>query len=490
MKRRPNIILCMSDQLRAFEVGCYGNSVIRTPNMDRLAAEGVRFEHAITNFPVCMAARSVVLSGQYNRACTGGIGNVAFPSRPGRRTMPEYPDHGRPHLQERTLPECLREMGYDTAAIGKWHIHSWPQDVGFDHFIIPRVHHCHTGQCFTEDGGPEFVPEGYSVDFESARVADYLRGQAGRDRPFFLYYNISPPHCPVADAPEKYLKMYRPEDIPIRPNVDLTKPLKNQDHWFRVYRYDFRYYEFHLPYTEHLPENYDLRALIAEYYGLTTWADDALGTVLRALDDTGLAEDTIVVLASDHGDNLGSLGLVQKGGPNEESIRIPMLFRWPSGAKHGLVAADQVASLVDLMPTLLDLAGGSQQAHTHGVSMASIIRGESDGAARSHAVIETGNGAAVRSADHMYFVRFEEKSRVLSGSPTQFYDLESDPYEMQNLAEEQGDSEIGRALDEILRAKPSSSKGRYLRKITVSTTTGPGIPVDPAVTRNFTEDQV
>lgn len=417
--------------------------------MDRLAAEGLRFETAVTNYPVCMAARSVLLSGQYNRRCTGGVGNVAFPFRPDRGNMPEYPDPGRPHLRERTLPECLREHGYHTAAIGKWHIHSWPQDVGFDHFLIPRVHHCHTGQCFTENGGPEFVPEGYSVDFESARVADYLRGRSGSDQPFFLYYNISPPHCPLADAPEKYLRMYPPETVPIRPNVDLTTPLKDQDHWFRVYRYDFRYYEMHLPYTDHLPPGYDLRALIAEYYGLTTWADDALGTVLRALDDTGLAEDTIVVLTSDHGDNLGSLGLVQKGGPNEESIRIPMLLRWPALVTPGRVAREQVASLVDLMPTLLDLAGASPESHTHGCSLAGIVRGESETTARPHAFVETGHGAGIRTSNHLYFLPFAENSHALSDRPAQFYCLDSDPYELHNCAEE--DSEAAISLDATLR---------------------------------------
>ncbi|HUU59929.1 MAG TPA: sulfatase-like hydrolase/transferase, partial [Phycisphaerae bacterium] len=81
MSNRPNIVLCTCDQLRAFEVGCCGNPVVRTPNVDRLAGEGVRFETAVTNFPVCMAARSVLLSGQYNRTCTGGVANVGFPSR-------------------------------------------------------------------------------------------------------------------------------------------------------------------------------------------------------------------------------------------------------------------------------------------------------------------------------------------------------------------------------------------------------------------------
>ena len=123
MKKRPNIVLCICDQLRAFEVGCYGNRVVRTPNVDRLASEGVRFEVAVTNAPVCMAARSVLLSGQHNRTCTGGVANVAYPSRPGDFNMPEYPDYGRPHLKDPTLPETLRGLGYHTAVIGKWHVH-------------------------------------------------------------------------------------------------------------------------------------------------------------------------------------------------------------------------------------------------------------------------------------------------------------------------------------------------------------------------------
>ena len=98
MKKHPNIIICTCDQLRAFEVGCYGNDVIRTPHIDRLAAEGVRFETAVSNYPVCMAARSVLLSGQYNRTCTGGIGNVCYSSPDGETFFPQYPGPGPPHL--------------------------------------------------------------------------------------------------------------------------------------------------------------------------------------------------------------------------------------------------------------------------------------------------------------------------------------------------------------------------------------------------------
>ncbi|HEY9075067.1 MAG TPA: sulfatase-like hydrolase/transferase [Anaerolineaceae bacterium] len=440
MTQPPNILLVICDQLRAFEIGCYGNPVIHTPGMDRLAAEGVRFETAISNYPVCMPARSVLLSGQYNRTCTGGVSNVAYPGRPGDFNMPEYPEFGRPHLPDPTLPELLQAAGYHTAVIGKWHVHSWPHQVGFDRYLIPRVHHCHSGQLFTENGGMEFSPPGYSVDYEADRVEAFLRQP--HDQPFFLYYSISPPHNPLRDAPEKYLEMYDPAAIPLRPNVDLSQRLKDQDYWFKVYRWDFRYYNLHLPFAEELPADYNLRQLIAEYYGLTTWVDDCLGRVLRTLDETGLAENTVVVFTSDHGDNLGSNGLVQKGGPNEEAVRIPLLLRGPGLPSGGQVVSQQVASLVDLAPTLLSLAGVACPAHFHGSDLLT--------SPQETGFIETGSGVGVRTCSHLYFLPFSNKPR-LADSPQFFYDLQADPYQQHNLAGSGVQVETARALDALLR---------------------------------------
>jgi choline-sulfatase len=444
MPRRPNIIVCLCDQLRWAEVGCYGNPVIRTPHMDRLAREGVRFEQAVTNFPVCMAARSVLLSGQYNRTCTGGIANVNFETRPGDCAMPEYPDPGRPHLRDTTLPETLRALGYETAVIGKWHVHSWPNDVGFDHWLIPRVHHCHSGQSYTNNGGPEFVPAGWSVDFEAERVEHFLGQRAGSQQPFFLYYAISPPHCPLADAPEHYLKMYAKEDIPLRPNVDLSRRLDDEDYWLKVYRWDFRYYSHHLPYTEVLPEGYDLRQVMADYYGLTTWTDDAVGRMLAVLDDTGLADDTIVVFSSDHGDNLGSLGLVQKGGPNEESARIPLLWRHPACIEPRVVT-DRVASLVDVAPSLIAAAGGDPPRHMAGRYLFEPTP------SRPHAFIEGGLSAAIRTPSHLYGCLRDARGGPLRAAPTWFYDLEADPYQMTNLAGTGAQAGVAAELDAVLR---------------------------------------
>ncbi len=445
MPDRPNIVLCICDQLRAFETGCYGNPVIQTPHVDRIAREGVRFETAVTNFPVCMAARSVLLSGEHNRTCTGGVSNVAYQTRAGDCALPEYPFPGRPHLRDTTMPELLREAGYETAVVGKWHIHSWPDDVGFDNYLIPRVHHCHSGQSFTENGGPEFIPDGWSVDFEADRVEQFIAARQDAAQPFFLYYSISPPHCPVADAPEEFLTMYAPAAIPLRPNVDLSQPLQNQDYWFRVYRYDFRHYNLQLPYADRLPEGYDLRWLIAEYYGMTTWMDRAVGRMLGALDRAGLADNTIVVFTSDHGDNLGSLGLVQKGGPTEESIRIPLVARGP-GLGAGRVVTDRVASLVDVAPTLLDAVGVATPAHMPGQC---LTRPAAPG--RDHAVVEIGHGAAVRTLTHMYHLQPGPDGHGLREAPTHFYDVATDPYELTNLAGTDAQPETARQLDGLLR---------------------------------------
>jgi arylsulfatase A-like enzyme len=448
---KPNILLCMSDQLRAFEVGCYGNPVIHTPHLDRLAGEGSRFETAVTTFPVCMAARSVTLSGQYNRTCTGGVGNVGTVDPQGHIYLPQYPDPARPHLKAPTLPEILREQGYQTAAIGKWHIHSWPQDIGFDSYLIPRVHHCHTGQHYTDNGGPEFIPSGYSVDFECDQVESFLKQQEVDDskKPFFLFYNISPPHCPLSDAPEKYLKMYSPESIPLRPNVDLSKRLPDQEHWLKVYRWDFRYYNFHLPYTEDL-QGYGLRQAIAEYYGLISWVDDCIGRMLAALDRTGLAETTIVVFTADHGDYLGSHGRVQKGDLHEESVRIPLLVRWPTVLRPQALSG-QVAALVDLAPTLLDLIRVEIPKHMHGRSLAPALRGEGEHVLEDGAIIETGSGVGIRTANHLYGLPFQPENRQLALQPHYFFDLHADPYQLHNLAGSGEHPEVAQALDARLR---------------------------------------
>lgn len=451
---RPNIIICMCDQLRAVEVGCYGNDVIRTPNIDRLASEGVRFETAVSNCPVCMPGRSITLSGQYSRSCTGTLNNAHdWLKYADTWTMTQYPVDGRPHLPEQTLPECLSDAGYATAAIGKWHIHSWPNDIGFDHYLIPRVFHCHSGQSFTEDGGPEFVPEGYSVDFEIDRVGQYLRDHANADEPFFLYYNISPPHCPLNDAPDHYLNMYAPEDIPLRDNVpvDQSGNLPADDEWFRIYRWDFKYYAHRLPHATHIPEGYDLRQLIASYYGLTTWVDDTVGKLMSHLDSNGLADDTLLIFCSDHGDMLGSHGKWQKSSLLDESSHIPMICRLPDRVQPS-ISTGQVPSLLDLAPTALGMVGLPIPGHMQGQDLSPVLQGTCENLECPHSFIEANaDGIGIRTSTHLYGIPWVGDTYDIEDRPNYFFDMAADPYQLNNLVGTAEQAAVAAELDHLLR---------------------------------------
>lgn len=444
---RPNVVLCICDQLRAFETGCYGNEVVRTPHLDRLATEGVRFETAVSNNPVCMPARSCLLSGQYSRTCTGMLGNYGERQADGSTTMPEYPAADRPHLPAPALPEMFRSLGYDTALIGKWHVHSAPGSLGFDYSLYPRVHHRHSGQAFVENDGGEFRVDGFSVRFESDQVGGYLRDRENQEKPFFLYYSISPPHMPLMDAPETYLEMYDPDDIPLRPNVFRDGQLPYDEHWFKVYLWDFLFYEQHLPFTRTLPPGFDLRRLVALYYGVTTWVDDMVGRLMHFLRAYRHAENTIVVFLSDHGDNLGSHHLFNKGRLIEESIRIPLIFHAPSRLKPR-VSTTATAQIIDVMPTLLSLCGGSVPAHVQGKDLAGTIS-TGEAPEEEGVFIETGRGEiGLRTATHTYGIRIDPKTGRVLDDRACFYDLRTDPYQMNNLRESDRDSELAAELQD------------------------------------------
>ncbi len=447
MSTPPNIVFCMCDELRWSELGCYGHPHIRTPHIDGLASEGVRFDVGISNAPICMPARSVVLSGQHARTCCGITTNSGWPGGAsfGDAGFPQWPTGPRVHLPDTTLPELLRDAGYATAAVGKWHIEAWPDRIGFDHYVIPAHHHAHSAQWFCEDGGPLFSPDGYSVDYELARVGQYFQQRADDDgdQPFFLYYNISPPHMPLADAPERYTRMYGRDDVVVRGNVDLDRPIANQTQRFLTYLWDYRYYRDKLPYTLSLPrEGFDIVDLTAMYMGLVTWVDDTVGGMLAALDAAGLAENTIVVFTADHGENIGSWGQMGKGMWRDESARVPMMARGP-GVRTNAVTR-QIGSLVDWAPTLLDLAGAAPPAHMHGQSLAPVLRGERETLDRNYAIIESAQqGVGIRTPTITCGIPWDggsaqEPNRPIKSAISELFDMEADPYSLHNLVDDAG----------------------------------------------------
>ena len=425
---QPNIVLCMCDQLRAFEVGCYGNEHVRTPNMDRLARSGARFDLAITPDPVCTPARSSTLTGQYARTCAGMLNNV--------HRNPANPERER--LLDPTLPEVLRENGYHTELIGKWHIGPRPCLIGFDRAVYPKVAHRYYDQTYFTDEGDSFVVEEFGPEWEMQRVREFLAGRRDAEEPFFLFHNISLPHQPIGRGhmPDRYVEMYDPDEVPLRPNTMQDGEPSHDRFWFNVYT-SADFFWRHVKDEEQAPEDivaedFDLRDLTALYYGATTCVDDLLGELMGALDENGLAEDTIVVFVSDHGDNLGSHGLFNKNSLIEEAIRVPLIVRdprWdPAENETDLV------NLIDIAPTLLDLAGAGEPEHMQGQSMRPLMEGKTEVPERDATFIETGPMIAIRTRSHLYGVHYDEEEREVVAGEEWFYDLRTDPYELNNLA--------------------------------------------------------
>ena len=434
---KPNVIVCLCDQLRAFDVGCYGSSFVRTPNMDAFASQGVRFETACSNNPLCTPARSILLSGQYSRTCAGSLTNVGEPE-PERGIFPDP-----------TIADAFKAAGYRTGLIGKWHIGPHPRTLGFDSAFFPHHSHRYTGQTYFDNDDRSRVIDGFAHEAELDELSRFLETDPGE--PFFLYYNISQPHMPLADIPERYKQMYAPADVPLRANVFADGKAACDENWFLIYLWDYLYYDRHLPYTVKLPEGFDLRRLTALYDGSVTWADDQLGELMRKLASAGLDENTIVLFTSDHGDNLGSHQLFNKDRLYEESIRIPMMYRWPGGLAtppsppyqggDGGVIDTQVASLVDVMPTLLSLAGVDVPKSVQGVDVSRVLSGENASVGENAAFIETSDGpVGIRTLEHLYGINKAKDGKHRTSDVTDdsymFFDITRDPLQARNLADQ------------------------------------------------------
>ena len=448
MKDKPNIIVCICDQMQSFALGCYGNDYVRTPNIDRLGNDGVQFDIGISNNPVCMPGRSSLMSGKHARTCMGYFANdvAMLPVKGALETQdPEY-QRGT-HLPGRTLADCLREAGYTTAAVGKWHIRPAPELIGFDYSLLPMNNHRHTGQEFRENGGKPVPVDGFSLHYEIENVEKYLA--TPREKPFFLYYSIMPPHMPLADMPEEYLTMYSPDEVPLRPNVAPDGKLPFDEEELLDYLWDYRHYSEREPDKIKLPDGFDVKDATALYYGAVSWVDEMVGRMMRALEANGLDKNTLVIFTADHGDELGSHGQWMKARLTEESIRVPMIY-WAPEMYPACENRSQGAQLVDIMPTLLDVAGTDIPEEVQGRSLASILAGQTESLEDNAAYIQTSSWIGVRTPTHTYGIQIEVEEPITDGAERKFYDNISDPYQLRELAGTGEQAELAKELEEQL----------------------------------------
>ena len=438
--RRPNVLFIQTDQHRMDALGCYGNAIVQTPNIDRLAGGGVRFASAFTCTGVCTPARGALLRGQYPHK-TGMIFN---PENPGGRIGERLCTYDRP---VEPFSRVLAEAGYDLHHVGKWHIGSWsgttPRQFGFKGQFYPGYgyprEHAHYLRYLKSRGADGFdlrTPRGgkaaeryfneHPVPAE-ASIPGYLCGQAVAalkrcakgGRPFFLGLNFWGPHIPV-NIPPEYLYMYDPADMPLPPsfaNVTDHRPAivdKAHRMWGGA--------------TLNEPM---VRRIIAAYYGYVTLIDHQIGRVLRNLADTGLADDTVIVFTSDHGSTLGAHGLQDKGlNMYDDVYRVPLIISGPAVARPGS-ATDRFVITMDLTATFVALAGRRVPKCYDGRPLTPYIAGDLTHTIRRHVVMEAfGHQVpllqrAVRDRRYKYIFN--------STTIDEFYDIRADPHEKANL---------------------------------------------------------
>jgi arylsulfatase A-like enzyme len=391
--KRPNIVFLMPDQHRYHAVGCLGNPEVRTPHIDKLARQGVTLHHTFANTPVCCPARAILLTGQYCHR-NGMVANDL-----------------RLREESVSFAEVLRDNGYRTGFVGKWHLDGgqrepgWvppgPRRQGFEFWAAHQCSHRHfENHYFRDDPKPvhfgKFEAEGW------ADVAvEFLDGARKDNRPFYLTVQWGPPHDPYK-APAEYTKHYDPAKLTMRAN----------------------YREGKVP-----PP-----AAIAEYYGMVTAIDDQVGRLMAKLEELGVADNTIVLYSSDHGDMLGSQGERLKRKPWEESIRVPGFIRWPGKIQPG-AESNVFFTHVDFAPTLLGMAGIAPPKAMQGKDLSKVIvEGKGKGPDSAYFQIfgpfqgdgTDGGWRGVRTERYMY-ARYEDKPWVL-------YDLKADPFQLNNLA--------------------------------------------------------
>lgn len=456
---RPNVLFIIADDLRP-ELGCYGVKHVLTPNLDRLAAQGVRFERAYCQEAICMSSRTSMLSGC--RPDTRGI----WANRDVRPQLSDLP----------YLPEHFKNHGYHTVGLGKIAHSGWevPSCWTEPHFLPANSpYECRTraGRALVKKMQDEAAAAGRPDPFldvpeeirrglpvESLDVADNELGDGQladkaitvlrqmKQRPFLIGLGFVRPHLPFV-APKKYFDLYDPNKLPLTP-VD-TAPsampalaVNNSSELRTQYR--------EVPAKGPVPEPL-ARHLLHGYLACASYVDAQIGRVLAELDRLGLGDNTIVVFTSDHGFHLGDLGQWCKATNFEVATRVPLIIRTPQMPAHG-AKSRALVELVGIYPTLCDLANLPKPAHLQGASFASLLD-EPDvqlfDAALSQFPRGDAMGRSLRTDRHRYTEWVDQMSgKVLA---RELYDHETDPNETVNLAMQSEHQELVETLAGRLR---------------------------------------
>jgi arylsulfatase len=439
MSERPNILLMTADQLRCDALGCYGNEVCRTPHLDALAAGGALFENSFTPNPICVPARATITTGNYSHRATGTKNNRGlirddqpmlarhFASRgyetyacgklhyvpyapPGERRLL----HGFEHCDLTESGRILRQFDPTGELRGVEDYIDYLKDVGWGGFS--RAHGIGNNDVrpCRSPLPPEHNVDHWVADCTIRRMTEHLADRA--DKPFLIWCSFPKPHSPY-DPPEGFAGMYDPRDVPPPAGDESLLPGRDPSLERRRYTHAFDTLS---------PE---ARLVIkAHYYALITFQDAQVGRVLAALEEAGLANNTIVIYVADHGDMMGDFGTYFKTNHHQGSVRVPVLIRAP-GMPAG-VRRKHLVGLQDVLPTLAGLTGCELDQEVHGLDLTAALR--DDGAPGREVFY-----AQSIDAPHQTAMVTDGRWKYLyaqQGPTEELYDLAEDPREMNNLA--------------------------------------------------------
>ncbi|MCB9384446.1 MAG: sulfatase [Bryobacterales bacterium] len=456
---RPNIIFIFSDDHAYQALSAYGHGLNHTPNIDRLAREGMLFRAAMVTNSICAPSRAVILTGKYSHLNTVTNNRDVFDG------------------EQQTFAKLLQKAGYQTAIVGKWHLKSEP--TGFDYWeVLPGQGHYYNPEFRTAGGNVR--REGYVTDVVTDRALEWLGETRDKSKPFMLMFQQKAPHRNWMPAPE-HLTLFDGMTMPEPGNLfddyeNRASPARKQE--MEIDRHmnfgadlkvrppegsdESRAYEANIGRMTpeqrkawdaiYEPKNAAFKAANLQGRELVRWkyqryikdylrsiqsVDDSVGRVLRWLDVTGLAENTVVIYSSDQGFYLGEHGWFDKRWMYEESLRTPLLARWPGVIEPGRENKDLVSN-VDFAETFLDIAGVEAPKDMQGRSLVPIFRGNTPTDWRTSFYYHYYEGPPMQAAHNVarhYGVRTGRYKLIhyyIDGE-WELFDLERDPHEMHSF---------------------------------------------------------
>lgn len=457
-KRRPNILFIMTDDHASHALSCYGSQLMQTPNLDRIAQEGMRFDNCFCTNSICAPSRATILTGKYSHL--NGV--------PTNRS--EF-DGTQP-----TFPKILQQAGYQTAMIGKWHLKSDP--VGFDYWNVLPGQGQYYNPDFTEIGTKKRY-EGYCTDLITDLALDWL-GERDTEKPFCMLYWHKAPHRNWMPAP-RHLHLFDDREMPYPPtwdddyitrsdaarqqemtidhdlfddfdlklDPDRTASNKLKKNWRNMLArlnpsqraaWDAAYDPkneafFNANLSGEALRRWKYQRYIKDYLRCIAAVDENVGRMLDYLDEAGLADDTIVIYTSDQGFYLGDHGWFDKRFMYEESLRMPLMMRYPRLKNVGAVDAN-IALNLDFAPTLLELAGVTPPPEMQGRSLVPLLRGRTPQDWRQAMYYHYTEYPAWHMVKKHYGIRTDRYKLMHFYDDIdawELYDLKQDPGEMHNI---------------------------------------------------------